>query len=209
MPLPGWRPDPLLCRREQVPAFEGRQWAASPRADFEPWQIVPPPPPAPQQAEAPPAPTVEERVAPAPPPPAERPETAAPACTAAALEAARARAYAEGQQAGLAQARKDLEADRNRDRALLQTLGAELQGLSQQPQRFFEPLKRLALHLAEQIVRAELQVSARVIGGLIEQSLAQLDHPGDAAAVVGNGASGAVIRVQNSAVVRCDGSASA
>lgn len=182
VPLPGWRPDPLLSAREQPARFESRHWGQPTAGDFQPWQIVPGT--TQPQAEAPqPSPVAEP---PAPTLPADEPEPVAepPACTAAALEAARSAAFAEGQRAGLAQARKELEAERSRERALVQTLGAELQGLSHQPQRFFEPLKRLALHLAEQIVRAELQVSGKVIGNLIEQSLAQLDHAGETAAVV-------------------------
>jgi flagellar biosynthesis/type III secretory pathway protein FliH len=184
VPLPGWRPDPLLSAREQPARFESRHWGQPTTGDFQPWQIRPAPPPPPVDTPAPALPA--DAALPAAALPADEPEVVAepPACTAAALEAARSEAFAEGQRTGLAQARKEVEAERSRERALLHSLGAELQGLSHEPQRFFEPLKRLALHLAEQIVRAELQVSGKVIGGLIEQSLAQLDHPHDAAAVV-------------------------
>ncbi len=185
VPLPGWRADPLLCRQAQPVPFERRRWDQPGAGEFQPWQIRAALPP---QAE--PMPAQQEAAPAAPEPPADAPAAAVEsvaepaACTAAALEAARSEAFAEGQRSGRAQARQEIELERSRERALLHSLGAELQGLSQQPQRFFEPLKRLALHLAEQIVRAELQVSGKVIAGLIEQSLAQLDHPGEAAAVV-------------------------
>ena len=49
--------------------------------------------------------------------------------------------------------------------------------IGQDPQRFFEPLKRLALHVAEQLVRAELQLSGQAVSNLIQACVQQLDHP--------------------------------
>lgn len=119
---------------------------------------------------------------------------ASPADLAALREQIRAEAhadaFAEGHAAGAAEREKQLQAEAARKAAqekplrdLVQdTLGA-LQGLGDEPQRFFEPLKRLALHIAEQLVRGELQVSGHVIQRLVQQSLAQLDQPTDKARV--------------------------
>lgn len=99
------------------------------------------------------------------------------------LQAAKDQAYARGLQAGQTQVRTEVEAERTRERELLRHLGIELRGLNEDPQRFFEPLKRLALHLAEQLVRAELQLSGQAVSQLVRQSLARLDQPADKAVV--------------------------
>jgi flagellar biosynthesis/type III secretory pathway protein FliH len=67
--------------------------------------------------------------------------------------------------------------ERAHERELIQRLGLELQSISQDPQRFFEPLKRLSLHLAEQLVRAELKLSGQAIHGLVQSCITQLEHP--------------------------------
>jgi flagellar biosynthesis/type III secretory pathway protein FliH len=99
----------------------------------------------------------------------------------AAVQRAREQAYQEGLQAGLLQgqalAHAELDAERAKERELIRHLGIELRSISQDPQRFFEPLKRLSLHLAEQLVRAELQISGQAISGLIQSCIQQLDHP--------------------------------
>jgi flagellar biosynthesis/type III secretory pathway protein FliH len=86
-------------------------------------------------------------------------------------------AYQRGLQEGQAQLHAELDAERAKERELVRHLGIELRSISQDPQRFFEPLKRLSLHLAEQLVRAELQISGQAIQGLIQSCIQQLDHP--------------------------------
>jgi flagellar biosynthesis/type III secretory pathway protein FliH len=86
-------------------------------------------------------------------------------------------AYQRGLQEGQAQLHTELDAERAKERELIRHLGIELRSISQDPQRFFEPLKRLSLHLAEQLVRAELQISGQAIQGLIQSCIQQLDHP--------------------------------
>lgn len=54
---------------------------------------------------------------------------------------------------------------------LLTDLLTGLHSLNHEPQRFFEPLKRLALHMAEQLVRGELQVSGQAVANLVKQAL--------------------------------------
>lgn len=95
----------------------------------------------------------------------------------AALTALQDAAYQRGVQEGQAQLHAELDAERAKERELIRHLGIELRSISQDPQRFFEPLKRLSLHLAEQLVRAELQISGQAIQGLIQACIQQLDHP--------------------------------
>ena len=95
----------------------------------------------------------------------------------AALAALQDQAYQRGLKEGQAQLHAEMDAERAKERELIRHLGIELRGISQDPQRFFEPLKRLSLHLAEQLVRAELQISGQAIQGLIQSCIQQLDHP--------------------------------
>jgi flagellar biosynthesis/type III secretory pathway protein FliH len=98
-----------------------------------------------------------------------------------ALTALRVAAYQQGLAEGHAQMREqlgaELDAERAKERELIRHLGIELRSISQDPQRFFEPLKRLSLHVAEQLVRAELQLSGQAVNGLIQGCIQQLDHP--------------------------------
>lgn len=78
--------------------------------------------------------------------------------------------WAEGHAEGLRQARSaraPAAAASGEAVALLQAVRAQLDALSRSPARHFEPLKRLALHLAHQLVQVELTVSAQAIDGLI------------------------------------------
>jgi flagellar biosynthesis/type III secretory pathway protein FliH len=77
---------------------------------------------------------------------------------------------------GQAKVREEHETERSKERELVRHLGIELRSISQDPQRFFEPLKRLSLHLAEQLVRAELQLSGQAIHNLVQACIQQLDH---------------------------------
>lgn len=96
--------------------------------------------------------------------------------TEAALAQLRDEAYQRGLLEGQALVRTEFENERSKERELMRHLGIELRSISQDPQRFFEPLKRLSLHLAEQLVRAELQLSGQAIHNLIQQCIQQLDH---------------------------------
>ena len=94
-----------------------------------------------------------------------------------ALEQLRDEAFQAGVAEGRAQLLAETHTERSEERELIQRLGLELRSISQDPQRFFEPLKRLSLHLAEQLVRAELKISGQAIHGLVQSCIQQLDHP--------------------------------
>ena len=68
--------------------------------------------------------------------------------------------------------------------ALMDEVSAKLNALLQDPTQFFEPLKRLALHLAEQVVKCELRTSSHAVEQLIQRCLDDLDHPAKGAVVV-------------------------
>jgi flagellar biosynthesis/type III secretory pathway protein FliH len=105
----------------------------------------------------------------------------------AQLADALAEAEAKGREQGLAQGREqalhEVAEQRAQERQIMRGLSIELHAMAENPDRYFEPLRRLALHLAEQLVRAELTVSEHAISQLVRQCLAQLEPPGESAVV--------------------------
>lgn len=99
------------------------------------------------------------------------------------LEQTRSQAYEQGLAAGLVQAREQWDAERTQEKELLRHLGIELRALNQDTQRFHEPLRKLALHLAEQLVRSELQMNPQVVERLVSQCVQALEQPGAKVAV--------------------------
>ena len=93
-----------------------------------------------------------------------------------------AQAREEGRAEGVAQTRAamhsemedKLRAALGDDHALVNALQAAIAELQQSPHTFFEPLKRLALHLAEQLVLAELQLDGAAIDRLVQRCLDEL-----------------------------------
>jgi flagellar biosynthesis/type III secretory pathway protein FliH len=81
--------------------------------------------------------------------------------------------YAEGERV----AREAMAQEIAAQRTVLEGVTQQLHALLQDPQQFFEPLKRLAVHVAEQVVLQELQTSPRILEQLIERCLDALDHP--------------------------------
>ena len=108
------------------------------------------------------------------------------------IEAIRAEAFAAGMKAGAEdglrqgleqgvvrgreEASAELEAAvAERVDALDQILNA-LKHSASDPQRLFAPLKRLSIHLAQQLVRGELTISSEAINRLVEQCLIEFDR---------------------------------
>jgi len=84
----------------------------------------------------------------------------------------------------------DSQAQTGIDQALVEALQAALAAMQQDPQQFFAPVKRLALHIAEQLVLGELRLDGSAIERLVQRcvddlaandaSMVQLElHPGD------------------------------
>jgi len=108
------------------------------------------------------------------------------------LEEGKAQGHAEGLEQGLAQG-KELGDKQARDavaeemaaqRVVFENVSRELSALIQEPQKFFDPLKRLAMHIAEQVVVGELQTSSKAIERLVQRCLDELDHPIQGAVVL-------------------------
>ena len=94
------------------------------------------------------------------------------------LESVRAEAYAQGaaatrisMQAEMEQQLRSLQAQ---DKSLLGALESALEQLKRSPQPFFEPLKRLAVHLAEQLVLSELSLDGKAIERLVQRCVDEL-----------------------------------
>lgn len=113
-----------------------------------------------------------------------------------AVEAIRKEAYASGLADGRQEQILEREAQKKaseaeqreqeaqQTQALLQKIQESIVGLYDQPDALYEPIKRLALHLAEQLVLAELSLSPAVIQGLVQRSLDTLELPASAQVVV-------------------------
>lgn len=188
----GWASDPLLSKRPtlQAPRFLRSPWDEPSSEAFGPWRISHKPDPAQDQ-------TIPDAIVSQAGPGTEAtepeglddalaqigPVSEGPAVVAQldpeALKALEAAAYAKGLQAGRELEQKAHKTQREQERELIRNLGIELRSLRQNPDRFFEPLKKLAMHLAEILVRNELQTSEKAIQALIEACIGQLDSLGE------------------------------
>lgn len=195
-PASSWHADPLLTAKGKTPNYLRTQWDEKSTHSFGPWRIADKADPSLNQTTAAPvtgAATAEDTVhipqteaLIEPPAMTDIIETVQAQLSESALNALREEAYQRGLEAGMAQAKAELQQERQNERELFRHLSIKLRSLNQDPQRFFEPLKRLSLHVAEQLVRGELQISGHVIDTLIKQCLEQFDHPADKAVVTLN-----------------------
>lgn len=112
------------------------------------------------------APEPEPPVVVVPPPPAE-PDPKL-------LEASFQDGFAAGEKA----ARDALEQRKTQLDAMLEQIGGLLQRVSIDPLEQFAPLKRLSLHIAEEVVRGELQVPERLIEQLVQRALEEVNGGG-------------------------------
>jgi flagellar biosynthesis/type III secretory pathway protein FliH len=96
------------------------------------------------------------------------------------LEAGKEQGLAEGE----AKARAEVADEMAAQRVVFETVATELGALIADPKKFFEPLKRLAMHMAEQVVLGELQTSSKGIERLVQRCLDELDHPVHGAVVL-------------------------
>lgn len=131
------------------------------------------PPPVTPDIEEPPATAAVAAPAPAPAPVVETPVATAEAL-AKAREEGRAQGAAEARVALQTEMEDKLRAALGDDHALVKALADALALLQQSPQTFFEPLKRLALHLAEQLVLAELALDGGAIERLVQRCVDEL-----------------------------------
>ena len=104
------------------------------------------------------------------------------------LESVRAQSYAQGvadtQVSMRAEMEQELRSLQAQDKSLLDSLETALDQLKRSPQQFFEPLKRLAVHLAEQLVLAELSVDGKAIERLVQRCVDELSSHDESMVVV-------------------------
>ena len=188
-----WKADTVLSVRSASPGFLRLNWDDAKVTGFGPWRIINQDDPlsstsleseALKDLDLLPEPPSDQGM----PSDAEAPQTdAVMAMDPEALESIRAAAYAEGMadgmSAGQAAARQAFADEQAQNSALLNQVIASLQNFAADPEQLFEPLKRLALHVAQQLVRSELSLSGSAIDQLVRQCLAQLDQPTDKAVV--------------------------
>jgi flagellar biosynthesis/type III secretory pathway protein FliH len=96
------------------------------------------------------------------------------------LEAGKEQGMVEGE----AKVRAELADEMAQQRVVFENAATELGALITDPKKFFEPLKRLAMHVAEQVVVGELQTSSKGIERLVQRCLDELDHPVHGAVVL-------------------------
>jgi len=100
------------------------------------------------------------------------------------LEQGREEGKAEGLAEGEQKIRAELADEMAAQRVLFENVSNALNDLLKDPTKFFEPLKRLSLHIAEQVMVGELQTSSQAIERLVQRCLDELDHPAQGAVVV-------------------------
>lgn len=98
-------------------------------------------------------------------------------------EAAQSQASAEQAQV-LAQQKSEILAGLDEQKLLLKEVTDKLQALSDNPQALFEPLKRLALHISEHMVLAELNLSGQAIERLVQRCLDEIDLHGQSQVLI-------------------------
>jgi flagellar biosynthesis/type III secretory pathway protein FliH len=117
--------------------------------------------------------------------PSEEPSAPAVVVDEQALEEARQEGLAQGHAAGLAeglaqgqaQGQAQAQAAWRDQQGLLAQLVQQVPRLSEQLDAWREPMRELALHLAEQLVRSELRTSGEVVARLVQQALDTLEQP--------------------------------
>ena len=100
------------------------------------------------------------------------------------LAQSREEAKQEGIAIGEQQAREAMAAEMAAQRAFFESASKELNALLGDSKKLYEPLKRLAVHVAEQLVMGELTTSSKAIERLVQRCLDELDHPAQGAVVL-------------------------
>ncbi len=107
------------------------------------------------------------------------------------LTAGHAQAIEDAQTQANAQMQSVLEAEKNRieeslneQLKVLQAVNDQLRSFTEKPDALFEPIKRLAVHISEQLVLGELNLSGQAIERLVQRCLDELDMHGQSPIVV-------------------------
>lgn len=101
-----------------------------------------------------------------------------------AFEEGLAQGRREGEASAEARLRPQIEHARSQGlqdiRNLMIQVGEAVTSLRQQPETLYEPLKRLAVHIAEELVLGELQTNAQAIDRLVQRCVDELQATQDA-----------------------------
>ena len=84
-----------------------------------------------------------------------------------------------GFEAGLAAAKAQMREEIEVEKAAIRELVAAIRHSAADARQFFAPMERLAVHLAEQLVRGELTLSGQAIRRLVENCLTEFEHRGE------------------------------
>lgn len=90
------------------------------------------------------------------------------------IRIARQQGYVQGLKDGMAKTLLELQADRQLEKDLILKVSQALEGLHQDAFRLYEPMRKLSLHIAEQLVRGELSISGLAVERLVKACLSEL-----------------------------------
>ncbi len=186
----GWQANPLLQSAKALPGFLRQDWDTVPNRAFGVWRVTERPDPMAGQTESLPLIAQEMDAAPDQPTepvpvdssesnPVESPPVYSEAELQARLHAAREEGRLAGHDAALEQAAQDLSGLR----LTLQHAAQALEDMRTDPRHWLKPLQKLSVHIAQELVRAELRIDAAVIERLI-QACIDLLEPGHDPVVV-------------------------
>ena len=85
---------------------------------------------------------------------------------------------------GYAKGKEAAEDELHLERQALMDLATKIKDAQKDPSKFFSPLKKLSIHLAEQLVRGELILSTDIVDRLVKAALEDIDTIGDDPVVV-------------------------
>lgn len=85
---------------------------------------------------------------------------------------------------GYAKGKEAAEEELILERQALIDLAKKIKDAQRDPSKFFNPLKKLSIHLAEQLVRGELSLSSDIVDRLVKAALEDIDTIGDDPVVV-------------------------
>ena len=195
-PSVSWRLNDLLQAGKKAKAFAASSWQSSKQAstttDFTRWEplVLDPAPEGAIEAEPPIdqlVPEPEDSVTETLPDAAELEKAEAEQqimVAEAVAEQAKRDAFEEGYQKGLAQGTADGEEKWAEARDAFSDLTQSIRKAQDDMTEFYGPLKKLALHLAEQLVRGELTLSPAAIERLTKEALKDVEQQGEGPFVV-------------------------
>lgn len=185
-PAPAWSAHPLLQRNTLQAVFQRQGWDEAQTEAFGPWRFNPKPDPLAGQTESineeqgpvasdvitlEGAGTTDARV--------NEPESEIPGLRQLDVDLMLEQARAESWQLGHDAAIQELTSGLDAQRLALQAVAQALHELQSDPQRWFEPLKKLSIHIAQELVRGEMQLGSTVIERLIQGCIEALDQPAE------------------------------